>query len=388
MSASPPPSRPPKGSKVLVVGAGLSGATLAHRFKRDGLREVVVIDKREHLGGNCYDFVEPETGILMGKYGAHILHTDNERVWKYLQQFAEWERYDHRVLAAVDGKLVPVPVNMNTINALDVKAGLKTEEDTEAWFRANTPQHKWWDAEADGAAAAIARVGERLYEKIFKHYTKKQWDKYPHELDASVTKRIPRRTNTDDRYFGNRYQALPVGGYTAMIAKMLDGVELRLNTPWDPAFKAEFDTIVFTGPIDVYFDGVLPKLEYRTIDFKAEIHRNVGYVLPAPVVNYPGPDVPYTRKVEYKHFGHQASPHSVVVSETTRDDGDPYYPVPSPRNHELYAKYQRLAEAEEANGVHFVGRLANYKYLNMDEAIDAALRIYDERFAPLVPASE
>ena len=358
---------------ILVIGAGISGAVLAERYAQQG-KKVLVIEKRDHIAGNCYDYFNDD-GILVSKYGAHLFHTNDPIVVAYIKRFARWRRYEHRVLAKVDGKLVPVPVNISTVNML---CGEKITSSTEMRFWLDQHQVKN-EHPKNGAEAALARVGPVLYEKIFKHYTKKQWDKYPEELAASVLNRIPVRDNFDDRYFSDEFQALPVGGYTKMFERMLNHpkIEVRLSTDYFDVRETLpiYEKIFYTGPIDQYFDfkfSVKRKLEYRSIRFVHET-LNRAFYQPNAVINYPNEEE-FTRIVEYKHITGQKHPKTTIVKEYTTDEGEPYYPVPSPANQEIYDAYR--AEAEKLSNVYFVGRLANYKYFNMDEAFKNALNLY------------
>mmetsp|Transcript_3523 Transcript_3523/g.7515 ORF Transcript_3523/g.7515 Transcript_3523/m.7515 type:complete len:468 (-) Transcript_3523:686-2089(-) len=379
---------------LLIVGAGLSGAVIAERCSKELGMTSLVLDVRDHIGGNCYDFVE-EHGIRTSKYGAHLFHTKYERVWDYVKSFSEWVPFDHRVKGMVpdkDGvkKLVPIPPTQETVNTL-FKENIASEEEMQSWYdtqRVPPPSGE----PTNGEEAALSRVGPLLYERIFKHYTKKQWDKYPAELDASVLMRLPCRTSTDDRYFSDEWQALPRRGYTRIFENMLlqdPNITLRLNVDF---FKAraekqlpEYGMLVYTGPIDAYFaQQGMPKLEYRSIRFEEEWvpEPEGGFFQEAMVVNHPSADVPFTRIVEYKHIPIQPKAvkegevaGTLIAREYSTADGDPYYPVPNPANRALYEKYRALAEAE--SDVCFVGRLASYKYFNMDQAILNALEIYD-----------
>jgi UDP-galactopyranose mutase len=369
---------------IVIVGAGLSGATIAERCASVHGWRVLVLDKRDHIGGNVYDSVDAESGIRVSKYGAHIFHTNDEGVWSYVQNFARWRRWDHRVVSSIAGRgLVPVPVNTNTINAL-FDTSLRTEAETEAWLAAQQVRPEGGRAPADSREMALSRVGPDLYELLFRPYTVKQWAKDPSELDASVLARIPVRSNFDDRYFSDKYQALPADGYTAFAERLLahPNITVRLNTPYVRPGNAEglaptpvrfTRALVYTGPIDAYFsDAGLPRLEYRSIHFAWERHATPGggYFQPCSVVNHPSTSVPYTRIVEYKHFLAQPSEQTLITKETSTDEGEPYYPVPNPQNQALYERYRALADEEEARGgVHFLGRLASYKYFNMDQAI-------------------
>ncbi len=362
--------------QIIIIGAGISGAVLAERYASIG-KEILVIEKRNHVAGNCFDYTNDD-GILVSKYGAHLFHTNYEDVWKYVQQFSEWYPYEHKVISQVDGKLVPIPVNITTVNML-FGLNIKNEKEMKAWLESVQVKN---DNPKNGKEAAMALVGEVLYEKMFKHYTKKQWDKFPEELDASVLQRIPVRDNFDDRYFSDKYQALPKGGYTQMFEKIFDhpNIEVRLNTDYFDVRDElkNFEKLFYTGPIDQFFDfkhSLKEHLEYRSINFVHETHDKEFYQQNS-VVNYPGPEVPYTRIVEYKHITGQKNPKTTIVKEYTVDDGEPYYPVPNPRNQAIYDMYKE--EADKLKNIYFVGRLANYKYFNMDQAFKNALDLFQE----------
>jgi len=373
---------------LVIVGAGLSGAVVAEQASsRLGLSSLV-IDKRDHIGGNCYDYIDKH-GIRVSQYGVHIFHTKYPRVKEWVHRFSDFVPYTHRVLGRVNDsndvpQTVPIPPNIDTVNAL-FGTSLDTEEDMVAWLDERRP--KLDKPPSNGEEMSISRVGTDLYEKIFKQYTKKQWDKWPSELDASVLARLPYRTNRDSRYFNDPFQALPKDGYTAMFEKVLlnnEDITVRLNVDYFAVKEKlpKHKLLVFTGPIDAFYASQgLAKLEYRSIFWEREyLEPPSGFFQPAWVVNYPGGDVGWTRISEYKHSPNQPPsalklPGTVIYREYSTDEGDPYYPVPNPRNQELYAKYQALAEKEP--GVTFVGRLASYKYFNMDQAILNALELFD-----------
>lgn len=358
----------------LIVGCGLSGAVLAERIASILQCKVTIIEKRDHIGGNCYDYIDKETGILMNKYGAHLFHTNNKQVWDYINTFDKWIRWEHKVLTYTDDKFVSIPVNITTINEL-CDQSLQNESDVNEWLSKNQVKY---DTITNSEEMAKSRIGTVLYDKLIKDYTYKQWNKYPNELDKSVLERIPIRANFDTRYFSDKYQALPQKGYTHFFTKLLENpnIEVMLNTDYVEHIKDhKYDTVIFTGPIDSYFNG-LEKLEYRSIDFNIEVLKNMNYYQPNSVVNYPSNNVPYTRIVEYKHFLNQKSKDTVIVSEKTNDSGEPFYPIPNKKNLELYEKYKVLAKQEEIKNVYFVGRLANYKYFNMDETILNSLELF------------
>lgn len=360
---------------ILIIGAGISGAVLAERYASIG-KKVLIIEKRNHIAGNCYDYVD-ENGILVSKYGAHLFHTNEESVWEYVNKFSEWYSWEHKVIARVDNKTVPIPVNITTVNEL-FGTKITNEDEMKIWLE----EHRSPIAKpANGEDAVLSRVGPILYEKMFKHYTKKQWDKYPCELDASVLERIPVRTNFDDRYFSDTYQALPKGGYTQLFGNILNhsNIEVLLETDYFDVkdHYTNYEKLFYTGPVDRFFEfkhSLKEKLEYRSINFVSETI-DAEFFQENSVVNYPGTEVDFTRIIEYKHFGNQKSDKTTIVKEFTVDEGEPYYPVPNPRNQEIYARYKD--ETDKLVDVHFVGRLANYKYFNMDQAFKNALDLFD-----------
>jgi UDP-galactopyranose mutase len=361
---------------ILIIGAGISGAVLAERYASIG-KKVLIIEKRNHIAGNCYDYVD-ENGILVSKYGAHLFHTNDELVWEYVNKFSEWYPWEHKVIARVGDKTVPIPVNITTVNEL-FGTKISNEDEMKTWLE----EHRSPIAKpSNGEDAVLSRVGPILYEKMFKHYTKKQWDKYPSELDASVLDRIPVRTNFDDRYFSDTYQALPKGGYTQLFENILNNsnIEVLLETDYFDVKDqyTNYEKLFYTGPVDRFFEfkhSLEEKLEYRSINFVSETI-DAEFFQENSVVNYPGTEVDFTRIIEYKHFGNQNSDKTTIVKEFTVDEGEPYYPVPNPRNQEIYARYKD--EADKLVDVHFVGRLANYKYFNMDQAFKNALDLFDQ----------
>jgi UDP-galactopyranose mutase len=355
----------------LVVGAGFAGCVIAERLARVlGLR-VLVIDKRPHIGGNAYDHYN-DHGILVHKYGPHIFHTNSRQVFEYLSQFTEWRQYEHRVLASVDGQLVPMPINLDTINRL---YGLNlNSQQVDDFFKSVAEPVAQVKTSED---VVVGRIGRELYEKFFRNYTRKQWGLDPSELDATVTSRVPVRTNRDDRYFSDTYQAMPLHGYTRMFENMLDhpNIKIMLNTSYQEVKEiVPYRETVYTGPIDEFFDYEFGKLPYRSLIFKHETHNRSTYQS-APVVNYPN-EHPYTRITEFKYLTGQEHPSTSVVYEFPVAEGDPYYPVPRAENKEIYKKYKALADATP--DVHFVGRLATYQYYNMDQVTAQALTMFSK----------
>jgi len=368
------PFKPASGRyDYLIVGAGFAGSVLAERLASQHGARVLLMDRRPHVGGNAYD--EPnEAGILYHKYGPHIFHTNSNQVVDYLSQFTEWRPYEHRVLAYVREQLVPIPINRTTLNAL-FDVDLKTDEDAAAYLASRAEPV---DEITTSEDVVINAVGRELYELFFRGYTRKQWGLDPSELDKQVTSRIPTRTNTDDRYFGDTFQGMPLEGFTKMFERMLDHplIEKRLGADFrdikDQAFELA-DHIIYTGPIDEYFDFRFGKLPYRSLKFDHQTLEQEQFQ-PVAVVNYPSEDVPFTRISEYKHLTGQQSPVTTVTYEYPAAEGDPYYPIPRPENQELFKKYEALAD--ETDNVTFVGRLATYRYYNMDQIVGQALATF------------
>lgn len=356
---------------TLVVGAGFAGAVLAERLAADAGQRVLVVDRRPHIGGNAYD-EHDAAGVLIHRYGPHIFHTNSADVFDYLSGFTDWRPYEHKVLASVDDKLVPMPINRTTLNEL---YGLSLEDDVQAADFLASRAVSVADIRTS-EDVVIAAVGRDLYETFFRGYTRKQWGLDPSELDRTVTARVPTRTSTDDRYFTDTFQAMPANGYTQMFEAMLDhpGITLDLGVEYrDVIDGIDVDHIVFTGPIDEYFDFRFGKLPYRSLQFQHETH-DVAQFQPVAVVNYPDETVPQTRITEYKHLTGQRHAKTSISYEFPSAEGDPYYPIPRPENQALFKRYEALADAEE--GVTFVGRLATYRYYNMDQVVGQALATY------------
>ena len=353
----------------LIVGAGFAGSVLAERLATKAGKKVLIIDQRNHIGGNAYDFYNKD-GILIHKYGPHIFHTNAKEVFDYLGQFTAWRPYEHRVLGSVDGQLVPIPINLTTINSL---YGLNLSSDqVEAFFKSKAEKV---DRVKTSEDVVVSVVGRELYEKFFKGYTKKQWDLDPSELDASVTARVPTRTNKDDRYFTDTYQAMPLHGYTKMFEKMLShpNIKIMLNTDYKEIVDViPYKNMIFTGPIDSYFNYCYGKLPYRSLEFKFETIEAEQYQ-PTGTVNYPNSQL-YTRITDFKYLTGQKHPKTTIVYEYPKAEGDPYYPVPRQENADIYKKYQQLASA--MTNTYFVGRLATYKYYNMDQVVAQSLTLF------------
>jgi len=353
----------------LIVGAGFAGSVLAERLARIANKKVLIIDKRNHIGGNAYDHYD-EAGILVHKYGPHIFHTNSKDVYEYLSSYTEWRNYQHKVLASVDGQLLPIPINLNTINKM---YGLTLSSDDVISFLESRAE-KINDIRTS-EDVVLNSVGRELYEKFFRSYTKKQWDLDPSQLSAAVTARIPTRTNRDDRYFTDTYQVMPLHGYTRMFEKMLDhkNIHIMLNTDYrDVLGEVDYKKMIFTGPVDEYFDYRFGKLPYRSIEFKFETLDQEQFQ-ETGTINYPN-DYAFTRITEFKYLSGQKNKKTSVVYEFPKSEGDPYYPIPKPDNATLYQRYRELTLQME--NTYFVGRLATYKYYNMDQVVAQALSTF------------
>lgn len=352
----------------LIVGAGFAGSVLAERLASEG-NKVLILDKRNHIGGNAYDYFD-EAGVLIHKYGPHIFHTNSKEVFEYLSKFTDWRNYQHKVLASLDGQLFPIPINLTTINQM---YGLNlNSSQLEAFFISRAEQKNVLKTSED---VVVNSIGRELYEKFFRNYTRKQWDLDPSELNASVAARVPTRTNKDDRYFTDTYQAMPLHGYTKMFANMLDqpNIHIMLNTDYKDIIKEiRFKKMIFTGPVDEYFDYCYGKLPYRSIEFKFETHDQERFQQTG-TINFPN-DYGFTRITEFKYLSGQKHHKTSIVYEFPKADGDPYYPIPKPDNAALYAQYEALAKT--LDDVFFVGRLATYKYYNMDQVVAQALATF------------
>ncbi|WP_228400597.1 UDP-galactopyranose mutase [Chryseobacterium taihuense] len=352
----------------LIIGCGFAGSVLAERLADEG-KKILIVDKRNHIAGNAYDYYNKE-GILIHKYGPHIFHTNSEDVFKYLSKFTEWRPYEHRVLGSVDGQLVPIPINLTTINKL---YGKNLTSDEVVDFLASKAEVRKPVLTSEDVVLNV--VGKELYEKFFRGYTKKQWNLDPSDLDASVTARVPTRTNSDDRYFTDSLQAMPKNGYTEMFQKMLshENIHIMLNTNYkDIVNIIPHKKLIYTGPIDDYFDYKFGKLPYRSIDFKFETLDQEDYQQTG-TINYPTSNL-YTRITEFKHLTGQKHHKTTIVYEYPTADGDPYYPIPRKENQEIYNQYKKLAD--ETENVYFTGRLGTYKYYNMDQVVAQSLALF------------
>jgi UDP-galactopyranose mutase len=357
------------GFDTLVVGAGFAGSVIAERLASQLGQRVLVVDKRPHIGGNAYDRYD-DAGVLIHPYGPHIFHTNSADVFDYLSQFTAWRPYQHRVLASVDGQNVPMPINLDTVNRL---YGLNlTSFQLEDFFASLAEKPEAIRTSED---VVVSKVGRELYNKFFRGYTRKQWGLDPSELDASVTARVPTRTNRDDRYFTDTYQAMPLQGYTRMFDRMLahPAIKVMLNTDYrEVAELMPWRHMVYTGPIDAFFDYRHGRLPYRSLEFRHETLQQAQFQ-PVGTVNYPN-DFAYTRISEFRHLTGQQHHATSIVYEYPRSEGDPYYPVPRAENTAMYRLYE--AETEKLQDVSFVGRLATYKYYNMDQVVAQSLTLF------------
>ena len=353
----------------LIVGAGFAGSVLAERLAAERDERVLLIDRRDHIGGNAYDCLN-EAGLLIHRYGPHIFHTNAKPIFDYLSGFTQWRPYEHRVLAEVDGQRVPIPINLDTINRL---YGLSlTSDELRRWFADRAEPVPEIDTAED---VVVSAVGRELYEKFFRGYTRKQWGRDPSQLDKSVTARVPTRTDRDDRYFTDTYQAMPKYGYTEMFGAMLDhpNITVSLGTDFRTlGLRKVARRTIFTGPIDAYFDHCYGPLPYRSLRFE-HVTRNEEWHQPVAVINYPQTEE-YTRVTEYKHLTGQVHDRTALTYEYPASEGDPYYPIPCPEHQELFKRYEQRASA--VPDVWFVGRLATYRYYKMDQSVGQALATF------------
>lgn len=353
--------------KVLIVGAGFAGSVVARELA-EAEYQILVVDRRDHIAGNAYD-VKDEHGILIHQYGPHIFHTNSERIFNYLSKFTEWRPYEHRVRGMVDGREYPFPINRDTLNQL-YDLDLTEEQAAEYFENVREPRGPIQTSED----VVLNSVGRDLYEKFFLNYTKKQWGLDPSQLKAGVAARIPTRTNTDDRYFTDTFQAMPSHGYTVMFENILNhpNISIQLSTDYKDLIQqgVKFDHLVYTGCIDEFYDFKFGKLPYRSLRFEHDHLATTEWYQSVGTVNYPN-DFDFTRITEFKHLTGQNSPVTSIVREYPTAEGDPYYPIPRDENERLFKKYQALANQEK--NVTFVGRLAEYKYYNMDQVVGAAL---------------
>ena len=362
---------------ILVVGAGFSGATIANLLAEKSNEQVLVVDKKEHIGGNCYDYRD-KNGIMIHAYGSHIFHTNSEKVWKYINQFTEFNTYMHKVIGLLDGIETHIPFNFNTLYDVFPKSYAELlEHKLLDNFNINTevPILEFQKQDDDD----LKYLANYVYEKIFLHYTTKQWGVAPTDVDGAVTARVPVYLSKDNRYFQDKYQGIPLNGYTEVIKNMLNhkNIRVQINTDYTVLNWKKFDKIFFTGSIDEFFNYKYGNLPYRSVRFKIETHDKEYYQSNA-CVNYPC-NYDFTRIHEYKYYLDDRSSKTVIAKEYSEDfelgKNERYYPIPKDENFELYNKY--LAEAEKLENVYFLGRLGDYKYYNMDSAIERAIKLYE-----------
>ena len=374
----------------LIVGTGLFGSVFAYEMKKAG-KECLVIDKRDHIAGNIY--TKEQDGIQVHKFGAHIFHTSDKKIWEYVNQFAEFNNYINSPVAVYKDELYNMPFNMNTFSKM---WGIRTPAEAKAIIEQQKKESKV-EEPRNLEEQALSLVGRDVYEKLVKGYTEKQWGRDCAELPSFIIKRLPVRFTYDNNYFTDRYQGIPVGGYTQIIEKLLDGINVRLGITYKD-FLAEnaakgsgadvFDKVLYTGMIDEYFDYCLGELQYRSLRFEEETLADCDNYQGNAVVNYTERQVPYTRIIEHKHFEFGKQPATVITREYPAEwhKGDePYYPINDERNTTLYGKYQELAAGEK--NVLFGGRLGQYKYYDMDKVIAAALNMAEEQLANFSPRS-
>ncbi len=358
--------------KYIIVGAGLAGSVFAERIANKLDEDVLIVDKRNHIGGNVYDEYD-EYGILIHKYGPHIFHTKFKEVWDYLSKFTEWRLYQHRVLAYVDGMKVPMPINLDTINML---FGTNyTSENLNGFFESVREEI---DFPKNAKESVTSKVGQLLYEKFFKNYTIKQWNTDPENLDPAITARIPIRTNRDPRYFSDRYQGMPLKGYTNMVSNILSSekIHLLLNTDFfQIKDMLDYDHLIYTGPLDKLYDYKFGKLPYRSLRFEFETIET-DFFQEVGTVNYPN-DYDFTRITEFKHLTGQQSNKTTIMKEFPASEGEPYYPILNEANISIAKKYMEQAKKDN---VILSGRLATYSYLNMDLVVKQSLELFDKYF--------
>ena len=370
------------GFDTLVVGAGFAGAVMAERLASQAGQRVLLVDRRPHIGGNAWDHYNTD-GLLVHPYGPHIFHTNSADVFDYLSQFTRWRPYEHRVLASVDGQLLPLPINRDTVNRL---YGLQLScQEVEAFFREQAEAVETVRTSED---VVVSRVGRELYNKFFRGYTRKQWGLDPSELDAGVAARVPVRSSRDDRYFTDTYQAMPLHGYARLFEAMLahPRIQVMLNTDYrEVVHCVPWRHLVYTGPIDAFFDHAYGALPYRSLRFEHVTQPLPGgreLLQPCATINHPN-EQPYTRVTEFKHLTGQRHAATALVYEYPQAQGDPFYPVPRAENTALYRRYE--ADALQLRDVTFLGRLATYKYYNMDQVVAQALSQF--RQLGLTPAA-
>ena len=361
-----------KAYDYLIVGAGISGIVLAERLASIG-KKILIIDKRNHIGGNCYDFYD-DAGILIHKYGPHYFRAKSNEIVEYLSKFTEWIPHIYKVKVKIGNKLFSFPLNKKTFEEFFEKK-FNSEEEVKNFIE--VIRDKTILEPQNAKEQILKTMGKEIYESFFKGYTEKQWGVKVEDLDASVTARIPIRYNEDDSYILEDFQAMPKEGYTKMFEKMLvdEKIKVRLNTEYSDKLKQLAKNIIWTGTIDSYYNFKFGKLPYRSLDFIFASF-NKEYVQEEGQINYPSKEVPYTRIVEIKHVTHQKSPNTTISIEIPKNEGEPYYPMPTKEAKEIYRRYEE--ESKKEKNVYFIGRLGKYKYLNMDQCVEEALELFGE----------
>ncbi len=367
----------------LIVGSGLAGSTLAERLASQLEKKIIIVEKRNHIGGNCYDY-RNEHNINIHKYGPHIFHTMNKKVWDYASKFTDWINYQHKVLAVIGDKKVPIPFNFNSMDSIfPKKQSQKYQKILLDTYKSTSKVPILKLRETNNPELKI--LADFIYENVFYGYTLKQWGLTPEHLDYSVTSRIPIVLNRDDRYFHDPYQGIPKLGYTQMIAKMIThrNIEILLNTDYRSIISdIKFNKMIYTGKTDEFFDFIHGELPYRSLRYEL-VNLNQEKFQEAAQVNYPN-DFEYTRITEFKHFNNASSERTTIAYEYpepyTPKINEPYYPIPRQINYEIFSKYKK--EIDNVNNtVHFIGRLADYKYYNMDQTIGVALLLFEKTLA-------
>ncbi|MCH7826364.1 MAG: UDP-galactopyranose mutase [Bacteroidetes bacterium] len=357
----------------LIVGAGFAGSVMTERIASQLNKKILIVEKRNHIGGNAYDEYD-EHGILIHKYGPHIFHTNSKKVFDYLSIFTEWRKYEHKVLANLNGELYPIPINRTTINGLYKKNFKKNKEVADYYNRVKIKRHPIKNSED----VIVNKIGIDLFEKFYKNYTIKQWNLEANQLAPSVCGRIPVRTNEDDRYFTDKYQFMPKDGYTKMFEKMLShkNIKILLNTDYKTVIRnIKFDKMIYTGPIDFFFDYKFGKLPYRSIRFEWK-NFNKEYYQQTAQINYVDDSVKYSRVVEHKYLSAHKSKSTTLSFEYPQIVGEPFYPIPNAKTKKLYLQYKN--EIKKVNDIIFCGRLAEYKYYNMDQVVANTLKIFEK----------
>lgn len=361
-------------NEVVIIGAGFAGSVCGRMLADAGI-SVTILEKRDHIAGNAYDYLD-HAGVLVHKYGPHIFHTNSKRVFEFLSQFTDWRFYEHRVLASVNGNLYPIPINQTTVSR--IYGTIPSEEATEAFFAAVRIPRDQINTSED---VVLSSVGHDLCDKFFRGYTRKQWGCDLSELSAGVAARIPTRVNTDDRYFTDTYQFMPVEGYTRLFERMLDHprISIKLNTDFFDVRKSlSFGQLVYTGPIDRFYDYCFGQLPYRSLSFEFEHYARQESFQEVGQINYPN-DFEFTRITEFKKLTGQRHSGTSIAREYATAVGEPFYPIPNKANELLFKRYQRLADNEQS--VRFVGRLAQYRYFNMDQVVAASMHAAEKLLA-------